>query len=246
MLIISYDKQLSINVGDHWYFKFKTNEVTARFKTTEVFDIFYSDRVYVKEFYSQYLTDEFKILYDKYINHRQDMEEREIRKFHSYGKYDAVRNYTSLESWWDELQKGYNPSSFDRHASLVDKNNLRKLMSEDFNTYSYNVLEPYIDIIKLNQPVIKECSDIFDFFSKLPSLEDIKKQFPPQNPILTYDKYGFPYIQSYEIYLELQLKSEKEEYLVGFYTDKSKYDSANQKIINILKKGGKYIDFSEL
>lgn len=239
MLIISYDKQLSINVGDHWYYKFKTNELTAHFETNELRSSdFDSNRVYVKEFYSQYLTDEFKILFDKYINHRQDMEPRETLKFSSMvnGKYSEASYCKSLESWWDELQKGYIPASFYRKASLADKNNLRHLMSGDFNTYSYNVLKPYIDIIKLNQPVIKECSDIFDFFSKLPSLEDIKKQFPPQNPILTYDEYGFPYIQSYEIYLELQLKSEKEEYLVGFYTDKSKYDSANQKIINILKK----------
>ena len=185
MLIISYDKKLALNIGNHWYYKFTTEKKT-----------YYCSSACIKEF-SHKNEDLYRI--------------RRSRK----------RDYAAIT---------YN---CDIHDAIA-----YQLVTD--------IIKPYVDVINSMKPSINDSVDLDDYNSKLPSINDVKKHFPPQDPKYKYDEYGFPYIDIYRIYLELQINSKNVNHLVGLYTDKSKYDAVNQEIIKILKKDGKCIDFSEL
>lgn len=213
MLIISYDKKLSLNVGNHWYYKFTTDEIHSHCNNALIKEFFDLDKMYDYD----YIINCFSDFLDKLC-----VDEKEKLKILGELSKDKNKLFVS----YDIISKRY------RYSQAY----------QQFRT----VITPYNDIVRLNQPKPEMCNNFNDYISKLPSIDDIKEQFPTKNSEYNYDKYGFPEFDFYFINLELQIKSDIKKYMVGIYTDKTKFESANQKVINILKKGGNYIDFSEL
>lgn len=82
--------------------------------------------------------------------------------------------------------------------------------------------------------------------SILPSIDDIREDFPPKDPKYMYDEYGFPYLEYDIITLTFKLNGEMQTNVVGYYTEKSKFESATNKMLALLKKGANFIDFSSL
>lgn len=100
--------------------------------------------------------------------------------------------------------------------------------------------EEYYYIIRDNEAGLNK------LLKNLPSVYDIKGDFPPQNPEYKYDEYGFPYFENYVITLHMKMNGRMTSYVVGYYTEKDRFESAVNEMTLRIKQGKDCLDFSEL
>lgn len=233
MVIISYDKKNVYNVSERLYYELDSEDCTHRCVCAMIKEFETSDYFINLPFENAILGWSEPILYSRCGNYNvcQYVPENDIGMYKEAVCTKLVQVIQDLKL--DVDRSPIVPVGNQNDPPVIPKYNpsIPPNLSKE-EEYHYRLLD--------NKKGLNE------LLKNLPSVYDIKADFPPQNSKYKYDEYGFPYLENYVITLKMKMDGKMRSYVVGYYTDKDKFDSVVNKMTLYIKKGKDCLDFSEL
>lgn len=231
MVIISYDKKNVYNVSDRLYYELDSKDCTHRciFAMT-------------KEFLSA--KGESFNPYDPVVYSTTEYGTTEHSVCQKIPKNDIVLYEEAVCSKWLQILPGLKTREVDTTPVLPP--------GFENDTPVIHTYIPPTPPIPPNLSKKEEYKywvrriEELELLKNSPSVYDIKGDFPPQNPRYKYDEYGFPYLENYVITLKMKMNGTMHSYIVGYYTEKDRFESAVNEMTLRIKKGKDCLDFSEL